>query len=99
MTYTPSPGIALVKPFEENKDKFKLTDKIEGRIYRGEIITMGADDKTGYGEPIVGSEYGKAGDVIWFMHYYQEGGVDMVYLDNVLFYVVKWQDFRLVENA
>jgi|GEM_PF-6110247 len=96
--YIASPGIALIQPLAEKNTTLILTNLKEGRIIRGKIIDMGLDDTNNYGGKIEAKNYGRNGDIVWFLSYYQEGGYDKVKLDGVEHYLVKWGDFRLQEK-
>ena len=91
----PSPGIALVLPLDEKSSSLVLSSKKDGRILKGKIVEMGQDDINNYGAIIVASNYGKKGDLIYFLSYYDEGGYDNVKIDNTRYYLVKFGDFRL----
>lgn len=96
---TPSPGIAIIEPLEtHDPSAFATSSQPKGRTIRGTIIAMGADDKTVYNIPIKATDYGKVGDIVWFLHYYEEGGVDIMTFNDKQYYVAKWQDFRGIEK-
>ena len=68
----------LMKELEEKDDSsLVLTQKTEGRIICGKIVSMGAWDTTSSGEKILPERYGKVGNVVLFLHYAIEGGVDI----------------------
>lgn len=98
-TFKASPGIAII---EEISDKdissITLTQKAQGRIIKGKIIAMG-DIDTQHGQQIEPDRFGKEGDTVYFLHYYEEGGVDIGMINGVKFYFVKWGDFRAIENG
>ncbi len=89
----PSPGLALIQPLEE-KSELIITSKNEGRILKGTIIEMGPDDMNNYGGILKADNYGKKGDVVYFLSYYGEGGYDQIKIDNVDYYFVKFGDIR-----
>lgn len=93
MKIIPSPGVALVKPVED-KSEYLITGQEQKRIIKGEIVEMGADDTNNYGATVKADSYGKKGDTIHFLSYYQEGGYDQIKLDGELHYYVKFGDFR-----
>lgn len=91
-----SPGLALIEPIiEKSESGITITSKKEGRIIKGKIIKMGNDDLNNYGTKIEAKNYGKEGDIIYFLSYYEEGGYDQVKIEGVNYYLVKWGDFRL----
>lgn len=90
-----SPGIAIIKEItEKDESTLTLTQKSAGRIIYGEIISMGKDTTGNAGEPIKAEDYGKVGDKVWFLHYYDEGGVDVGEIDGQKLLFVKFGDFR-----
>jgi co-chaperonin GroES (HSP10) len=95
LNFVASPGIAVVKEIEEKDSKdVILTQKKEGRIIKGEIISMGSDTTGSGGEPILANKFGSVGDIVWFLHYFDEGGVDVGIIDGIKYLFVKWGDFR-----
>jgi co-chaperonin GroES (HSP10) len=95
LSFESSPGFAIVKEVkEEEGESIVLSQKKQGRIILGEIISMGGDTTGSAGELVKASEYGKVGDKIWFLHYYDEGGVDVGEIDGQKYYFVKFGDFR-----
>lgn len=94
-----SPGIAIIKSIVENKESSIIgPSQTKGRIKRGEIISMGPDDTTQTGENIPASRYGKEGDIVYFLHYYDEGGVDIGQVNGEEYFFVKWGDLRAKET-
>ena len=95
MKFTPSPGIAVIELLKETENTAIVTsNKSSGRIIKGKVIAMGADDMTQSGTPIVGKTYARVGNTVWFLHYYDEGGVDVGDIDGKKYYFVKWGDIR-----
>lgn len=92
-----SPGIAIVEPLVSKTTSAIITQtKPKGRIGIGKIISMGKDILTDFGSILKASDYGKEGDVVYFLSYYEEGGYDFTSVDNKQVYMVKWQDFRSI---
>jgi co-chaperonin GroES (HSP10) len=90
-----SPGIAIIKLIEEKtNESLVLTNKSQGRIVKGEIISMGLDTTGTAGETVKASNFGKEKDIVWFLHYFDEGGVDVGVVDGIKYLFVKWGDFR-----
>lgn len=90
-----APGIAIVEPLETKQTAAIVTsNKARGRIIPGKIISMGEDDITNSGAIIPAKKYGKTGDIIHFLHYYDEGGVDEGEINGKKYFWVKWGDFR-----
>ncbi len=92
--FKPAPGIAVIEGVEEQIEGLVLTQKSQGRIIKGKIIFMGDYDTTSTGEKILPERYGKVGDFVWFMHYYDEGGVDIMTIKGKKYFAVKWADIR-----
>lgn len=97
-TFTASPGIAIILPTDEQTTSTIITGKKDGRITQGKIVSMGADTTGSGGEVIHAHDYGKEGDIVWFLHYYDEGGVDVMQVGSTKYYAVKWGDFRAKQN-
>ncbi len=93
-----SPGIAIISAAKKEESDIIGPDKTQGRIKKGTIIAMGADDTTQTGEKIPASRYGKEGDIVYFLHYYDEGGVDVGQVNGETYFFVKWGDFRAIEK-
>lgn len=94
-TFQPSPGIAVVKEFkQENTSSVMTKNSSKGRIITGTIVYMGLADMTTSGVLIKPELFGKVGNTIWFLHYYDEGGVDVGEIDGVEYFFVKFQDIR-----
>lgn len=99
MNIKASPGIAIISTIKETKESSIIgPDKTRGRITKGKIVSMGADDMTNNGAVIPAKNYGKVGDVVYFLHYYDEGGVDVGEIGGETYFFVKWPDFRGIEK-
>lgn len=93
-----TPGIAIVTLIEDKTSPgITTTTKKEGRIIKGKIVSMGEYDTTPTGEKIYPERFGKEGDIVHFLHYAEEGGVDIGMIDGIKYFFVKWGDFR--ENS
>lgn len=95
MKLNPSPGVAIVKEIKEESISGLNTGAQQKRIIKGEIIEMGPDDMNNYGGIVEAKNYGKKGDTIYFLSYYQEGGYDKFKIDGTEYYLVKFGDFRV----
>lgn len=97
MNISASPGIAIIEEIEEKEEGLVLSQKKEGRIIKGKILSMGSYD-TQHGEKIEPERFGKVGDVVYFLSYYVEGGVDYGVVEGRKIYFVKWGDFRAISK-
>lgn len=94
-----SPGVAIIKGITVKDERnLVLLNKVQGRILKGKIIWMGDYDTTSTGEKILPERFGKEGDIVYFLHYAEEGGVDIGMIDSEKYYFVKWADFRGIEK-
>lgn len=97
--YTASPGIAII---QEIKDKdtapVTLTQQSKGKIKKGKIISMGADDITNQGGVIPAKNYGKTGDIVLFLSYYVEGELDYTKIEGQDYYLTKFGDIRAIQS-
>lgn len=97
INYQASPGTAIIIGKEEKAEKgFITTQKVQGRIIKGQIVSMGNYDTTAQGEKILPERFGKEGDIVYFLHYYSEGGMDFGEIEGQKYYFVKWGDFRAI---
>lgn len=87
-----SPGHAIVELLKEKTSI--ITGEQKDRIKRGKIIAMGIDQTTDYGTKIPASEYGKVGDIIYFLHYFESEGLDHTFTNGKTIFFVKWIDFK-----
>lgn len=92
---TPTPGIAIIELLDDKKtSSLTLTSKQEGRIRKGKILAIAPYDIVHAGEHIPSHEFGSVGDTVYFMSYYDEGGVDRTVIDNKTYFFVKFGDLR-----
>jgi len=99
VNFLASPGIAIIKEIEEQDNTaLSFGSPKTSRVIKGEIIAMGANLITDADALLEADRYGKVGDIVYFLHYYDEGGHDIAYVDNKKYYTVKWQDFRFILN-
>lgn len=98
MKINAAPGIAVITPIEEKASEIITTDKKQGRIQKGKILSMGRNVITDANALLEASFYGKEGDIVYFLSYYEEGGYDYATVNGEKYYFVKWQDFRGVIN-
>lgn len=99
LSFKASPGIAIIQEItDKDASSITLTQKAQGRIIKGKVISMGEFD-TQHGEDIEPDRFCKEGDTVYFLHYFEEGGVDVGMIDGVKYYFVKWGDIRATQNG
>lgn len=90
-----SPGIAILEEVKEQETAAIIgTTPKTGRICKGKILSMGRNLVTDANAILEAEFYGQEGDIVYFLHYYDEGGYDYRDIDGKRYYFVKWQDFR-----
>ena len=94
LPFQATPGIIIVTPVEEKQSQFTVTGQKTGRIIQGKVVSVGDYDTTTNGEKVDPARFCKVGDLIWFLHYYDEGGVDVMEVEGKKYYCVKLGDIR-----
>ncbi len=92
----PAPGIIILEPLDEEIEPTEvlLTNQVFGRIIRGKIVAIGENDFSTGGMEFERDWYGKIGNIAHFLHYYDEGQVDVGMIDKKKYYWVKFADMR-----
>jgi co-chaperonin GroES (HSP10) len=95
LQFTPSPGIAIIEEIKETETQGGIVGVTEKhRIIPGKIIAIGKDLVTDAGAILKANVYGRVGDIVYFIHYYEEGGYDVAIVNQTKYYTTKFQDFR-----
>jgi len=94
LQYIASPGVAIIEEIQEENSGLRLSNEIKGRVRQGKILSMGGPTTGSAGEPVTPEQFGKEGDIVLFMSYYEEGGSDYGIVSGKKLFFVKWGDLR-----
>lgn len=90
VTLNPAPGIILIEPLVQDKQKIIVSNSPKGRLLTGKILKVGSPHITDDGIEI--EVPCKAGQIAWFLSY--EGNYDVARIDNKDIYFVLFRDLR-----
>lgn len=89
MKYIASPATAVIEELKKTTSGALATPKSKSRhMGTGKILSI-----TGTKE-LPAEQYGKVGDIVTFLSYYEEGEYDRQEADGTIIYFVKLEDFR-----